>query len=67
MKPLSSDEIIRTLLKDGFYPRGKSGGGSHQVYKKRYTGWYPDCRGCPWIEGNTGGHAAEYNETGRTD
>jgi predicted RNA binding protein YcfA (HicA-like mRNA interferase family) len=34
MRSVSSDELINALLKDGFQPRGKSGGGSHRVYKK---------------------------------
>jgi predicted RNA binding protein YcfA (HicA-like mRNA interferase family) len=34
MRPVSSDELIHALMRDGFQPRGKSGGGSHQVYRK---------------------------------
>ncbi len=34
IRPVSSEELIKALLKDGFQPRGKSGGGSHRVYKK---------------------------------
>jgi predicted RNA binding protein YcfA (HicA-like mRNA interferase family) len=34
MRPIGSRELISALLKDGFRPRGKSGGGSHLVYKK---------------------------------
>ena len=34
MKLLSSDELIVALTKDGFYPRGKSRRGSHQVFRK---------------------------------
>ena len=29
----SSDEVISALIRDGFHPRGKSGG-SHQVFRK---------------------------------
>ena len=29
----SSDEVISALIRDGFRPRGKSGG-SHQVFRK---------------------------------
>ena len=34
MRLLGSDELINALIRDGFQPRGKSGGGSHRVYKK---------------------------------
>ena len=34
MRPVSSDELINALIRDGFQPRGKSGRGSHRVYKK---------------------------------
>jgi predicted RNA binding protein YcfA (HicA-like mRNA interferase family) len=33
MRSVSSDELINALIRDGFQPRGKSGGGSHRVYK----------------------------------
>jgi predicted RNA binding protein YcfA (HicA-like mRNA interferase family) len=34
IRPVGSHELISALLKGGFRPRGKSGGGSHLVYKK---------------------------------
>jgi len=34
----SSDEVIAALIKDGFHPRGKSRGGSHQVFRKELPG-----------------------------
>ena len=30
----SSDKLIAALIKGGFYPRGKSKRGSHQVFRK---------------------------------
>ena len=34
MSPPGSDKVIKALLDDGFHARGKSGGGSHQVFRK---------------------------------
>jgi len=34
MRLLSSAKLIAALTRDGFYPRGKSRGGSHQVFRK---------------------------------
>ncbi len=38
MRLIGSDELINALIRDGFQPRGKSGGGSHRVYKKMTAG-----------------------------
>ncbi|MDP2931270.1 MAG: type II toxin-antitoxin system HicA family toxin [Chloroflexota bacterium] len=33
----SSDELVTALIKDGFQPRKKSSGGSHQVFRKQLS------------------------------
>lgn len=38
MSLLESDKVVSALLADGFHPRGKSRGGSHQVFRKELPG-----------------------------
>jgi len=34
MGPPGSDAVVKALVEDGFHSRGRSGGGSHQVFRK---------------------------------